>query len=405
MSTLVCFLAAAAAPTPLYAIYESHWRFSPITLTVAYGIYAGSLLAALLIVGSLSDHIGRRPVLITAIGLQAVVMLVFATAAGVPQLLAARVLQGLSTGAALSALGAALVDLNKAGGTIANAAGGLAGTALGALAAGVLVAYLPAPEQLVYLLLFAILLAQGLGVVLMAETAAAQPGALRSLRPRFALGAATRAPMLLATPVLVAVWALAGYYGSLAPTLVSHVIGSDSPLFGGLALFVLAGTASLTVLIIRTVAPRTVMVIATLSLMLGVGVTLLAVGSNSTAGLFIGTAIAGVGFGSGVQAGMRTVLMFAPSGERAGVLSIIYVVSYLGIGVPSVIAGFRVERVGVETTAREFGVVVIVLAAIALVGLAWRPRRSPAAATGRPATEPDVLALAGCGPPQSSRQR
>src|SRR6476659_2874229 len=78
-SIMVSFLAGSAAPTPLYAVYQAAWHFSPITITVVFGIYAVAVLAALLVVGSLSDYVGRRPVLIVATVTQAVAMAIFAT--------------------------------------------------------------------------------------------------------------------------------------------------------------------------------------------------------------------------------------------------------------------------------------------------------------------------------------
>src|ERR1700712_3998116 len=93
-SIVLFFLAGSSAPTPLYALYQAEWGFSPITTTVVFAVYALAVLAALLVVGSLSDHVGRRPVLLVAIVVQAATMLVFATAHGVPQLMVARILQG-----------------------------------------------------------------------------------------------------------------------------------------------------------------------------------------------------------------------------------------------------------------------------------------------------------------------
>src|SRR5664279_2870772 len=66
-SIVVTFLAGSSAPTPLYAVYQDEWGFTPITTTVVFGVYAVAVLVALLIAGSLSDHVGRRPVLIAAI--------------------------------------------------------------------------------------------------------------------------------------------------------------------------------------------------------------------------------------------------------------------------------------------------------------------------------------------------
>ncbi|HEX3872501.1 MAG TPA: MFS transporter [Solirubrobacteraceae bacterium] len=382
ISILVLFLAGSIAPTPLYSIYEARWGFSPITVTVVFGVYALAVLASLLIVGSLSDHIGRRPVLLAAIAVQAVAMVVFATAGGVPALLVARIVQGLSSGAALGALGAGLLDIDKPRGTIANGVGALAGTATGGIVSSLLVGYLPSPTRLVYLVVLAILVLQWVGVALMPESSTRKPGALASLRPQIGLPPAARRPMLLAVPALVAVWSLAGFYGSLGPTLTRLVAGSDSVVLGGLAMLALAGSAALTVLAVRNVAARRVMLFGTGTLAAGVAVTLVGVADSSTPAFFLGTAIAGVGFGAGFQGALRTVLPLAAPHERAGVLSIIYVVSYLGMGVPAVIAGLLVAHSGVIATAREYGLVVIGLAMLALIGQLTRrrTRRSPAAA-------------------------
>ena len=56
-SIIVAFLAASSAPTPLYAVYQAKWGFTPITITTVFGIYALAVLAALLTVGSLSDYV------------------------------------------------------------------------------------------------------------------------------------------------------------------------------------------------------------------------------------------------------------------------------------------------------------------------------------------------------------
>jgi MFS family permease len=391
VSILVLFLAASIAPSPLYAIYEARWGFSPITVTVVFGVYAIAVLASLLTVGSLSDHVGRRPVLLGAIILQAAAMVVFATADGVPALLVARIVQGLSSGAALGALGAGLIDLDRTRGTIANGVGALAGTATGGIASSLLVEYLPAPTRLVYLLLLGVLVLQWVGVALMPESSSPKPGALASLRPQLGLPPAARRPMLLAVPALIAVWSLAGFYGSLGPTLAGLVAGSRSVLPGGLAMLALAGSAALTVFAVRDVAPRRVMMFGTGTLAGGVALTLIGVADSSAALFYTGTAVAGVGFGAGFQGALRTVLPLAAVHQRAGVLSIIYVVSYLGMGVPAVIAGLLVAHSGVLATAIQYGLVVIGLAGLALVGqIARRPTailRTPVQ-PGRTPTQP-----------------
>jgi MFS family permease len=107
-----------------------------------------------------------------------------------------------------------------------------------------------------------------------------------------------------------------------------------------------------------------------LTLIIGAAVTMLALTIKSTPVFFLGTAISGVGFGSGFQGGIRTVVPLAAAHERAGVLSLVYIVSYLGLGLPAVVAGFViVHGAGLTDTAIYYGGAVILLAALALVGL------------------------------------
>ena len=379
-SITVSYLASSSAPTPLYPIYQAEWGFSSLAITFVFGIYAVALLGALLVAGRLSDYIGRRPVLIVATIVQAATTFFFAFADGLSTLIGARIVQGLATGAAIAAVGAGMLDIDKTRGTVANSVAPASGTALGALLGGIAAHYLPAPTQLVYFALAAILVAQVIGLAFMRETMPPRAGALASLRPRFCLPAATRHPMLVAAPALIAVWALAGFYGALAPALVRRSLGLDPSLLGGMALFILAGSAGISVLFTQRLEARTLMIYSGTVLIAGVALVLGALSYRSAPAFFLGTAIAGSGFGTGFQGAIKTVVPLAAPQERAGVLSVIFVISYLAMGVPAVIAGYLVARQGdLPTTAREFGAVVIVLATLALLGTLRRTSSQPGA--------------------------
>jgi len=380
-SIIVSLLAASSAPTPLYAVYQAEWGFSPMTTTVVFGVYALAVLLALLVTGRLSDHVGRRPVLLAALAVQAGAMLVFTLADGVPALLVARVVQGLATGAAVATLGAGMLDIDRARGTTTNAVAPGIGTGGGALISALVVQFLPAPTRLIYLALLAIFAVQALGVALMPETVTRKPGARRSLVPEIRLPRTVRGPVAIAAPILFAVWALAGFYASLGPALVKEIAGSTSVIYGGLGLFVLAGVAALSVLLLKEVAPHTVLALGITGLIAGVAGTLIAVSTGSTLGFFAATAVAGIGFGSGFQGGIRLVVPLVEAHERAGVLSLLYIASYLGLGIPAVIAGYLVANVSsLPLTAREYGIAVIALAAVAGLGLARR--RTPRVQAG-----------------------
>jgi len=305
---------------------------------------------------------------------------VFAFASGLPMLIAARVVQGLATGAAVAALGAGMLDLDRARGTLLNGVAPVAGTATGALVGGVFVQFLPAPTQLVYFAFAAIFVVQLIGVAFMPETVTRRTGALASLVPHVRLPARVRGPLLRVAPALVAAWALAGFYGALGPGLLRTLTGSPSRLLGGLALAVVAAAGSATVFATRTRSQRWLVAYGTLAVVLGVGVTLLGVQQRSLALFFVGSALSGSGFGSSFQGAIRTVVALAQPEERAGVLSILYIISYLAMGVPAVLGGILVVRTGDIILATQiYGGAVALLAGLALAATP-QPRAATIAA-------------------------
>ena len=376
-SILVTLLASSSAPTPLYAIYQARWGFSPVALTVVFGVYAVAVLVSLLVLGALSDHIGRRPVLTVALVAQAGVMLLFATASGLDVLLLARVLQGLATGAAVAAIGAALVDLHPGRGPVANAAGAMGGSASGALVSALLVQLLPAPTQLVYFVLLGAVPAPGgrraqdrrdltPGA---RRDALAAPDAVRA-QPR----SVARSPSPLRRSSPYGRWpastprsARRSLLSSTARTPPSSAARrcSSSPAAARSRSSPSTGPSA-----------RTFALAGAGLIILGVALVLAAVPIRSPILFFTGTAIAGAGFGAGFQGGLRTIVPLAGPDERAGVIAVIYVISYLALGLPAIGAGVLVVHTTVTHTALLFGLGVIALAASTGVGILLNDRRA-----------------------------
>src|SRR6266487_1601595 len=105
-------LFASVVPSPLYRAYAQRWQFSPLTVTLIFATYAFGVLTTLLLAGQVSDRIGRRPVLLVALAALMVSSVLYIAADGAPWLFAARAVQGMATGAALSTASAALLDLH-----------------------------------------------------------------------------------------------------------------------------------------------------------------------------------------------------------------------------------------------------------------------------------------------------
>ncbi len=391
---LVLMLAASGVPSPLYRVYQEEFGFSSGVLTTIFGIYALALLVSLLVVGALSDHVGRRPVLVVAFLLEAIAMVLFLMSDGVGWLLAARVVQGFATGALTSTLGAAVLDLQNRerplGAFINSASPGL-GLSLGAVGAGLLVQFVPSPTDWVFAVLTVVFVLASVGtLVLLPETSPRLPGALASLRPQVHIPPAHRRPFVVALPVLVANWAVGGLYASLGPSLLVDVFGVGNHLVGGLLIFALNGTGVLGSLALRSAPPARALLVGALVFAVGVAGTVASLFTGSVALLFAAAVVTGFGFGAGFLGAVATITAEVASGYRAGLLAGIFVVGYLAFSLPSIAAGIAVGSIGLERTAEIYGLAVIVLtlSAVALLVLR-RPATAPV-----PAAAEDTEAIA-----------
>jgi len=367
--TLLTFLAASSAPTPLYHLYQEGLHFSAGMLTLIFGVYALSLLAALLTVGSLSDYLGRKPVIFAALILDMLAMLLFINEDSVAWLIAARTLQGFATGMATAVLGAALLDTDRQQGPLVNSVAPLLGMACGAMGSSLLVEFAPLPTQLIYWTLLALMLLQAVYVWRLPESVSRIPGALASLRPTLHVPPQARRALWLSLPVDVAVWAMGGFYLSLAPSLVRAATGSTSNLIGGGLVAVLTLSGALMIFTLRNRPADKVLRLGAGLLAIGVTLILTAVHSASLPLFFIATLIAGSGFGAGFLGALRSVVPLALPHERAGLMSAFYVLSYLAFCLPSLLAGNLIRSFGLIATTDGYGAILILLALGALLGL------------------------------------
>ena len=362
-TTFGLFLFAAAAPSPLYAVYAGLWQFSAGALTEVFAVYAIALLVALLFTGSSSDFVGRRPIILAALVIQLASLVLFLVASGIEWLFAARIAQGIATGVATGALGAALVDLqppdNPALASLVNSAGPILSLGIGALASAVLVQYAPDPLHLVYWLTLLAFIAALAAVAVMPE-----PGARRSgVRwvPRISVEPAVRREFVATLPILIAGWAVAGFYLSLGPSLASQLAASSNRVLGGLAIFLLADIGAVAIVLTRSWATARAMMVGGVILGAGLVVAVAAIALSSPLLFFAATAVTGVGFGPAWLGVLRTLVGLAAPTARAALLAAVFVVAYLALALPAVIAGFLATRIGLHDAALWYGAGLVVL--------------------------------------------
>jgi MFS family permease len=372
---LSLFLFAASAPSPLYALYAQKWLFSSATVTLIYAVYAAGALFALLVTGRLSDHLGRRPVVMLALVIQIVAMIAFIRADGIGYLYLARVLQGASTGMASSALSAWLVDVEPSErlgyGSLVAGIAPLVGLGVGAFVAALFVQYGPDPLHLIFWVLVGIFSAAAILMVFAQDIAVRSPGALRSMIPQVRVPRSARAQFVASMPTSVAIWALAGLYLSLGPALAVALVGSTNRVVGGLVIFLLMGTGALASALVRRTDPVKLLVVGSVVVLVGVAVPLAAVTVSSGPLLYTGSVIAGAGFGPAFSGVVRGLGPLAPPEQRGALFAALFTVVYVAISVPTIAAGFTTTHFGLTETTYVYGGIVIALAAVTAT-VVWR---------------------------------
>lgn len=351
---LFTFMAASSAPTPLYASYQQAWGFSTFWLTWVFAVYAFGLLAALLVGGRLSDHLGRRSVVLGAVLMEIGSLWLFHQAHGLDDLIAARAVQGVATGLATSALGAALLDSDQQRGPWLNSLAPLLGMAAGAVGCGLLVTYAPLPLQLTYQVFLGSFVVLALCLLGVPDLLPRRPGTLAALRPRLSVPPQARAMLWRVLPLELAVWATGGFYLSLMPGLAKAVTGTTSVLLGATAVagLTLSGAACLHGL--RHWPAERLLRLGSLALAAGPILLWLAVLGGQLTLLLVGTVATGIGFGSGFLGATRSLLPLAEPGQRAGLLAAFYVLSYLAFCVPALLVSVLVPRLGLVGAAQLY---------------------------------------------------
>lgn len=312
-------------------------------LSLVAVVYFICAVCSLLMLGRLSDFLGRKPVSVAALLTAALGCAVLMEVNGFWPLLVGRALQGVAAGLASSALAAFIVDCAPARPKwivpALTTAGSTVGLSLGVFASGALVQYGPFPRQLPYAVLGAVLVVCAAFLLVVHETVHRRPGALASLRPHLKMPAKARPYLLAASFVFVSTWAVGGFFNAFGPSVAADYLGSSAPLVAA-AVF---ASYMIPSAIGGPLAGRMSVVAAQ---RLGMGVFAIAViglaiaTATGSAPLFIGCGIlGGMGMGLAMNGSMASLLARANAVERAGVLSLIYAISYTGSALPALVVG------------------------------------------------------------------
>jgi uncharacterized protein YfiM (DUF2279 family) len=239
------------------------------------------------------------------------------------------------------------------------------------------VQYAPHPTRLVFALLTVVFIALAVATVALPETVRPIPGARASLRPRVAVPPAARRAFAAAAPTMIATWALGGLILSVGGSLLGTVFDVRNHAVAGAIIGLFAGSSAAAAVAVRDLRPASMTRLGTTALAVGTGAFISALAASSLTVFVLACAVTGAGFGSAFLGALRSLTQLAQPHERAALLSAVYVVSYLALSIPAVIAGLLITHVGLRDTTLGYGAFVALLAVVTL-GIESRIRVVPA---------------------------
>jgi MFS family permease len=371
-------MAFAAAPAPLYVLYQQRGGFSAFTITVIFAAYAAGVVASLFLAGHISDRFGRRRVIAPAVLLNVVAALIFLVWPDLPGLLLARFICGLGIGMLTATATAHMTELHSAArpGTgsgraeVISTAANIGGLGLGPLITGFLAEYVPMPLSTPYVV-FAFLLLGGLLLIVTVPETANTVDETWVYRPqRVVVPRAARGQYAAAAMMAFVGFAMSGFFTSLAPSFVSRQLGITSHVVAGVVAFVVfASSAAFQVLSSRW-ARTTQFAVGLTLLAAGLVLVIVSIAVSSLPLLIAGGLVAGSGVGVSFKSAIGTVIAISAPQTRGEALAGLFLVGYLGMALPVVLLGLVLQTVALVPAVVMFGAVMLALILITALTLA-----------------------------------
>jgi MFS family permease len=367
-------MVGATLPTPLYPHFEQRYSFGPLLVTVIFAVYALGVIAGLILFGNLSDRLGRKPLLQFGLALSAASAILFLAASSVEPVYVARVVSGLSAGIFTGTATAYIIDLAPDGrrrlASFVAVLANLGGLGAGTLLSGVLAQWVRDPLRAPFAVDLALIAVAAVGLVFVPETVTRGRFELRL--QRLGVPAEVMSVFVRAALAGFAAFAVSGVFSSIAPEFLGVGLNHHSPALSGLLVFVLF-LFSVTGQVLAIRLPNA---LAAGCGILAAGVALLAVSlaTDSLAALFASSAVAGLGQGIVVSAGLAAIADRAPAARRSETASSFFVILYFGLSIPVIAAGIAIHFTSLRTAGIGFCIGVGLLA----LGVLASEIRSPA---------------------------
>lgn len=370
--SLVAVFSAVGSTIPLFNIYRAEEGFTNSGIALTVVAYSAATLSTLLVLGRLSNHVGRRPISIAALILIILGCVLLLNVHDVGVLIAGRLLMGLGAGLASSGLTAYIVDTAPPKPTwlasVASSQTVMLGLAVGAIASGALVQFGPLPRDLIFLVIIGLLLLSIVLIAVSPETVTRKAGGWRSLRPTVYVPPHVTHLLPVAAAVLLATWAAGAFYQAFVPALVEDQLHTSSPFLVGLVFAAYMGPSALGAPFGGRFTPATAQRLGMIAFLAGMIGMIIAVSTGLLALFIAATIVAGAAQGIAISAATRGLLQGSTLADRAPIFSVIYLLSYSGATIPALIAGELSHSLPLPQIVLGYGALALIATVFTVLG-------------------------------------
>ena len=359
-------------PTPIYVIYRQQFHFSEIVLTLIYAAYVIGTVATMFFLGRLSDQIGRRPVVLSSLGIAAAGAFTFLFANATTWLFPARILSGLAIALASGASTAWIVELQTQKDTTfatqITIGANLLGLGLGPFIAGLLAEYAQWPLRLCYVV-FLLMLIPTVIFIWMSQETLNKPRSLAhaSVRPRLGVPPQIRGRFIPPAIAAFATFSVLGFYTALIPSLLAQALQNKNHAVAGIIVAELFFIGTVVVAFTRKLKSEKGVLGSLVLLLPSVGLLIWAEAARSMWILVAGTAVAGVATGLGYRFSLQVINEIAPGEHRSELVSSYLIACYCGISLPVIGIGIVSQASSALVADVIFAVVTSIFAIVAFV--------------------------------------
>ena len=369
---LLVGMISTTLPTPLYPLYQSAFGFGLLTSTVVFASYSTGVLLTLLLLGNLSDQLGRRPVMVIGIACAVASAAIFLLANGLGMLLFARFLSGMSAGLLTATATAYIVELAlprwQRSAALASTLANMMGLGLGPVLAGTVSTYLPGPLSMTYVVDILLLLVCVMLVINEPETRPRAATFTLQLRRPY-VPPEIRGVFVPAAIAGFAGFSVMGLFNAAVPGVLIHLMDIQDRTAIGLTIFLLFMGSSFGQATQHLLPAGQRMTLG--CLLLAVGAVLIGISLYQAIYvlLVVGALVAGTGQGVAFRAGLGAITQESPAEHRAAAAAMFFIIVYIAISLPVVGLGLAAQTLGLPTAGALFSGIVAVLAIAALLAI------------------------------------